>query len=171
MDAPDRLTRFTEWVKEHGPAVRAYTWAALRDGHEADDLVQELFRRCWEQWDRYQEMGSPRAYLIRIADRLVVDRLRSFQRQTPLPEDDLPGLGQWRDDPANRCEQDEACSAVRQALDQLTALQRRVLLLRYFGQMSFAEIAAHMDLPLNTVLSHCHRGLKNLRKLLAEFAP
>ena len=62
----------------------------------------------------------------------------------------------------------EAIGEVHRALEQLSPPQRRVLLLRYYGQMSFAEIAHIMEIPLNTVLSHCHRGLEKLRKLLGE---
>jgi len=50
----------------------------------------------------------------------------------------------------------------------LHEVQKRVLLLRFFGELEFAAIAEQMELPLGTVLSHCHRGLKSLRKMLAE---
>ncbi len=57
------------------------------------------------------------------------------------------------------------------ALDRLSPAQRRVLLLRYFGQLSFADIATTTGLPLSTTLSHCRRGLETLRKLLVEKIP
>jgi RNA polymerase sigma-70 factor, ECF subfamily len=53
-------------------------------------------------------------------------------------------------------------------LDRLSPPQRRVLLLRYYGQFTFAEIAEMIDCPLNTTLSHCRRGLEALRALLVE---
>ena len=65
----------------------------------------------------------------------------------------------------------EAADRLREALDRLSAAQRRVLLLRYFGQMSFAEIAEAVGCPLNTALSHCRRGLLALRNLMVEDAP
>ena len=66
---------------------------------------------------------------------------------------------------AVRAEENEQLAA---ALDQLSPPQRRVLLLRYYGQFSFAEIAEMIDCPLNTTLSHCRRGLEALRALLVE---
>jgi RNA polymerase sigma-70 factor, ECF subfamily len=51
---------------------------------------------------------------------------------------------------------------------RLSPLQQRVLLLRYYGQLGFAEIAEIIGCPLNTTLSHCRRGLESLRKLLIE---
>jgi len=62
-------------------------------------------------------------------------------------------------------EQNELLTA---ALNKLSPAQRRVLLLRYYGQMSFAEIASTIGCPLNTALSHCHRGLEALQALLVE---
>jgi RNA polymerase sigma factor (sigma-70 family) len=53
-------------------------------------------------------------------------------------------------------------------LDSLSEPQRRVLLLRYYGELSFAEIATMLECPVSTALSHCHRGLQTLRKLLVE---
>jgi RNA polymerase sigma-70 factor (ECF subfamily) len=54
------------------------------------------------------------------------------------------------------------------AMEGLSPPQRRVLLLRYHGQMSFSEIAETINCPLNTALSHCRRGLLALRELLVE---
>jgi RNA polymerase sigma factor (sigma-70 family) len=53
------------------------------------------------------------------------------------------------------------------ALGELSEPQRRVLLLRFYGDLTFEEIAEALDCPLGTALSHCRRGLLALRKLLA----
>ena len=71
-------------------------------------------------------------------------------------------------DPLDLIGQTEAQQQLAEALDRLTPAQRRVLLLRYYGQMPFAEVARTMSCPLNTVLSHCRRGLLTLRKILVE---
>ncbi len=51
-------------------------------------------------------------------------------------------------------------------MEALTPPQRRVLLLRYYGDLSFSEIAEIVGCPLSTALSHCRRGLLTLRGLL-----
>jgi RNA polymerase sigma-70 factor (ECF subfamily) len=171
MDEPDHVAAFTRCVAEHGPAVRAYAWALLRDDHHADDVTQEVFSRLWQHWTQYREQGRMRAYLLRIADRLIMDGYRSLHRRDSAVRE-LSQLASSAD--VGTPEQDlalqEARRALQRALDQLTPIQQRVLLLRYYGQMTFAEISATLKLPINTVLSHCHRGLKSLRKLLAEYA-
>ncbi len=145
----------------------------VRRNDVADDLTQEVFLRAWQARDRYREQGSARAYLLRIADRLVVDRARKSPRELNLneenwkqiePADDVAG-------PYQAVAKAEAARALTEALDRLSPAQRRVLLLRYYGQLSFAEIAEIVECPLNTALSHCQRGLGTLRKLLVENYP
>jgi RNA polymerase sigma-70 factor (ECF subfamily) len=147
--------------------------AMVRRADVADDLAQEVFCRAWQARRRYREQGNARAYLLRIADRLLCDRYRRGGREVTLDEK------QWKQrEPASRavdpCEaatQAEAASRLTAALDCLSPQQQRVLLLRYYGQLSFAEIAEMVHCPLNTALSHCRRGLMALKKLLVEASP
>ena len=69
--------------------------------------------------------------------------------------------------PADPLEQLEASDDLAAAMNQLTPAQKRVLLLRYFGDLTFEEIASALDCPLGTALSHCRRGLAALKKLLS----
>ncbi len=164
---------FATWVREHGRAVRGFLLAMVRRPDVADDLSQEVFCRAWQARTRYREQGNARAYLLRIADRVACDRGRRRPSQVHLSDD-----GWQRHVPADpadgpsaavlRAEDIEQLTA---ALDRLSPVQRRVLLLRYYGQLSFAEIAAEIGCPLNTTLSHCRRGLETLRKLLVEKTP
>ena len=70
----DDEERWTEWSRAHGPAVRGYVLAMVRRPDLADDMTQEVFWRAWRGRERYREAGTARAYLLRIADRLVCDR-------------------------------------------------------------------------------------------------
>ncbi len=163
--------RFASWVREHGRAVRGYLFAQVRRADLADELAQEVFLRAWQARDRYAEQGLLRAYLVRIADRLVCDLARRSSREKTLPEREerlRNHPAQTDQDPVGRAIAHEAANQLNQALEALCPAQRRVLLLRYYGQMSFAEIAQIMQTPLNTVLSHCHRGLEKLRKILKK---
>ncbi len=165
--------RFVEWVREHGRAVRGFLLALVRRRDVADDLCQEVFCRAWQGRERYAEQGKTRAYLLQIANRLVVDRGRRNEPQTNL-EDDV-----WRAceptsrtlDPSQEAVLSEQVRLLHAALDRLAPMQQRVLLLRYYGQMEFQEIADTLQIPLNTALSHCRRGLETLRKILVECTP
>jgi RNA polymerase sigma-70 factor, ECF subfamily len=164
---------FADWVREHGRAVRGFLLAMVRRPDVADDLSQEVFCRAWQARSRYREQGNARAYLLRIADRLACDRGRRPASHVHLTEDGWKRFEPL--DPAAEPSQAvlaaEDAEQLAAALDRLAPLQRRVLLLRYYGQFSFAEIADVIGCPLNTALSHCRRGLETLRKLLVEKVP
>jgi RNA polymerase sigma-70 factor (ECF subfamily) len=163
--AEDRLAR---WVRDHARALRGYLLGTLRRHDAADDVLQEVFRRAWQSRGQYREEGRERAYLLRIADRLVVDRSRRLGREIILDDD------AWHEvEPAARelpaddaIIRGEVSDELNSALDQLSLAQRRVLLMRYFGDLSFEEISQALDCPIGTALSHCRRGLAALRKLL-----
>jgi RNA polymerase sigma-70 factor (ECF subfamily) len=160
--------RLAQWVREHARAVRGYLLGMVRRPDVADDLLQDVFQRAWQARERYREQGHERAYLLRIADRLVIDRSRQLGREININD------VKWQEvEPADDCEmpleeltRHETNEELTAALDQLTAGQKRVLLLRYFGDLTFEEIADTLDCPLGTALSHCRRGLMTLRKRL-----
>ena len=162
--------RFAQWVRNHGKAVRGFLLALVRRDDVADDLCQEVFCRAWQARDRYADQGKTRAYLLQIANRLACDRSRRKELQTNLddptwkmhePPSRAPG-------PSQAAMLSEQVGLLHAALDKLAPMQQRVLLLRYYGQMDFQEIADTLQTPLNTALSHCRRGLEALRRLLVE---
>jgi RNA polymerase sigma-70 factor, ECF subfamily len=169
----DERQQFTAWVQTYGKAVRGYLFARLRQAELADDLSQEVFHRAWRARERYREQGNARAYLLQIADRLARDHHRHAKGAVNLDE-----KGWKKFEPSSEATEPSQAALVAEqverltlVMDQLSPVQQRVLLLRYYGQLSFAEIAEIIECPLNTTLSHCHRGLQVLRKLLVEKTP
>lgn len=161
--------RIERWVAEHARAVRGYLRGLIQENWVIDDLVQEVFCRAWLARERYVESGKERAYLLRIADRLARDVYRRPKRER-FADRELLDLYSGPDDrdPSHSLQRGELKSQLDQAMQSLTENQRRTLLLRYYGELSFAEIAETMQCSINTVLSHCHRGLQTLRKNLAQ---
>jgi RNA polymerase sigma-70 factor (ECF subfamily) len=170
-DNPDSFP-LADWIREHGGAVRGYLFGMVRDASVVDDLCQEVFQRVWRARTSYREEGQARAFLLRIADRLAIDHLRSSGRQRDreqLLDDESWNRFEPNDrqlGPVASAERAETADRLLHALDALTPAQRRVLLLRFYTGLEFAEIAALVGCPLSTALSHCHRGLQALRKIL-----
>ena len=167
------MDRLTSWFRQHGQVVRGYLLAAVRRPDVAEDLAQEVFRRAWQARERYREQGTARAYLLKIADRLLIDHARKSKPEVNL-DDNGWALAEPADSsgaPSDRLKKSEARQELDAALELLTGPQKRVLLLRYYSDMSFAEIAETVGCPLSTTLSHCRRGLLALRKIIAEPTP
>jgi len=175
--AADETQRLAQWVREHGRAVYGYLVSVTRDRHAADDLLQDVFCRAWEARHRYVDNGHERAYLLRIADRLACDRARRAHNTQGRRETLLDG-DNWKviepvdeGQPHDGLLVDERQAQLNRALEILSEPQRRTLLLKYFGDLDFADIARVLGCPLNTALSHGRRGLHALRRLLVEESP
>lgn len=163
---------WSDWSQAHAPAVRGYVMAMVRRPDLVDDLVQEVFCRAWQARDRYREQGNARAYLLRIADRLMCDRGRKLGREVNVSEEGWKQIEPVHREqgPAEGLAREEAFRQLGAAMDSLSPAQRRVLLLRYYGELSFSEIGEIVGCPTGTALSHAHRGLLALRKLMDKIA-
>jgi len=156
----------------YGPRLYGYFYRATRRHHDAEDLLGEIMLRLVKQLKRYDDRGRFEPWLFRIAANMVRDRIR--RRKSKPPPSSLSAENEAGQSRADRLEgrntpvdepllQAEASEEVRQALDDLDAKTREMILLRFFGEMSFKELAEHFECPLGTVLARVHRGLKALR--------
>lgn len=142
-------------------AVYALALSLLHDAHEAQDVAQDVFVRVWESAPNYRPQGSPMAWLLTIARNLALSRLRQSGRREELDEE------AWNAIPAEApgvTPEDRA--VLQEALARLGAEERRIVLLHAITGLKHREIAQLLELPLSTVLSKYHRGLKKLRALL-----
>jgi RNA polymerase sigma-70 factor (ECF subfamily) len=139
-----------------------------RDSNTIDDLLQETFFRAWRHRKKFLDEGKDRPYLLKIADRLLVDEFRKRRWKTQPLEGDVFSRN---DESDHRMLDMENREMLRKAMGLLSEPQQRTLLLRFYGQMSFQDIAQHLGCPLSTALSHCRRGLESLRQLLVSVDP
>ena len=158
---------------------RIYGYLAyhLRDPDEAEDAAAQVFLRALEALPRYRWTGVPfRAWLYRIAHNLVIDVRRRRRRhpESNLADGQADGLaadghadGRRLGDPAGWLAEKVARETLVAAVDDLTALQRQVILLKFAGGMSNAEVAAVLDRTEGAVKALQHAGLRSLQRRLA----
>jgi RNA polymerase sigma-70 factor, ECF subfamily len=147
----------------HGLCLRV-----VRDPAQSDEVTQEVFLEVWRQSARFDPThGSALAWLMTIAHRRAVDRVRSAEASSRR---DTTYIHSNRD--VDHDATSEAATAsiearrVRQALGGLTAAQRDALELAYFGGYTHAEVATLLDLPLGTAKTRIRDGLIRLRDAL-----
>ncbi len=161
---------FAQWVEQFGSSLQAYIHSRVYDSATAEDITQETFCRAWAARKTYQDQGSPKKYLFCIAERLIIDYRR--KKRPAFFENEEAQIACEPIDNASTAEQTlilaENIQKLRSAMESLSEVQQKTLMLRFFGQFSFAEIADITEMPLGTVLSHCHRALDKLRDILGD---
>ncbi|MCC6581061.1 MAG: RNA polymerase sigma factor [Phycisphaeraceae bacterium] len=134
----------------------------------ADDLAQETFLRLLHHADRYDPQYKMITWLLTIARRLWLNKLRQADRQ--MDGIDMGAMTSRRMDPAETVALEDQARRTREVLDravaQLTETQRTAVLLFHNQELSISEIAQVMRMPEGTVKSHLHRGRTALRKIL-----
>ena len=137
-------------------ALTSYFLRRHRSSHTAEDLLQETFLRLMRQVDRCFSASSPRGYLFGIARHVSADAWRRTQ-----PMDDAV-------EAAAVAPPDVRLAAARETIASLPALQREILDLRFQHDLSYAEIAEALGIPVGTVRSRLHNALEMVRKQLQK---
>jgi RNA polymerase sigma-70 factor (sigma-E family) len=156
------MTDFDQFVAAHVDDLVRTAYLIVWDEAEAEDLVQECLLKVARRWPRIRRMEQPRAYARRILVNLALDGARGRARRrselepqswaSPIAVDPLPGL--------------DTRAELLQALGQLPARQRAVLVLRYFNDLTEAQVAELLGCSPGTVKSSASRGLARLREAL-----
>lgn len=137
----------------------------LGSGADAEDITQTTFVAAWQGRETFDpDRGSLLGWLLAIARRKVVDRLRAVARENRI-EDAVRALPE-APDPAAAPDRVVDRLVVADELAQLPAEQRRVLELAFYDDLTHQQIAAVTALPLGTVKSHIRRGMARLKQRL-----
>jgi RNA polymerase sigma-70 factor, ECF subfamily len=137
----------------------------VADPAQAEELTQETFLVVLRASSRYQPRALFRTYLYAIGFRI----LRAHRRRAAFRAMVLGAAVEFRERPLQNAIDAEVL--LRQAVGKLERLDREILLLREFEQLSYAEIAGLLSLPVNTVRSRLFRARTALRDLLDAPAP
>lgn len=151
------------------PALRRYARALLRDRTAADDLVQDCLERAIGRWHQRRDDGDARAWIFTILHNLAMTRLRRTSQAPPhVTFDDAAGLGL---SVAGSQEDGMRYRDLLAALQQLPDEQRTVLLLVAVEQLSYADAARVLDIPVGTVMSRLSRARERLLRLMSADTP
>lgn len=143
------------------PRLRRYARAMLGDRAAADDLVQDTLERAWSRLSQWRPGSDLRAWLFGIMHNLRVDQLRRQGAALVSLDDEALAV------PVRATQGDAlAVGDLAAALGALPEEQRTVLLLIALEEMSYAEVAATLGIPLGTVMSRLSRGRERLRLIL-----
>jgi RNA polymerase sigma-70 factor, ECF subfamily len=162
-------TALEELYDRHTPLLYGVILRIVGTATEAEDVLQEAWLQAWRNAAQYDpSRGAVIAWLLTVARSRAIDRTRSMSARRRMEDrveaDPTAGI----EGPPESAERREARDKVRAALEALTATQRQVIELAYFGGLSQSEIAARLGAPLGTVKSWARQGLSKLRDELPE---
>ncbi|MFD4245719.1 sigma-70 family RNA polymerase sigma factor [Streptomyces sp. NPDC058525] len=148
--------------------VHSCALRALGDAREAEDVAQQVFVAAWRGRAGFRpDRGTLPAWLLGITRRKTADALSARTRRLEL----VAAVGrQLSDHPVGGTEQVVDRIVVTRELSRLPRLQRDVLALAYFADLTQAQIARRTGMPLGTVKSHARRGMQRLRLSVASAA-
>jgi len=144
------------------PRLRRYARAMLGDRAAADDLVQDTLERAWSRLAQGRPGSDLRAWLFGIMHNLRVDQLRRGGLATTSLDEEEAATVPVRATQTDRLEMMDLESALRQLPEE----QRQILLLVALEEMSYADIAALLGIPVGTVMSRLSRGRERLRLVM-----
>jgi RNA polymerase sigma-70 factor (ECF subfamily) len=143
-----------------GELAMAYRLAGylLADSAEAQDAVQEASVRAWRGWKNLRERDRFHAWFSQILVNVCRTRLRQRSKRRTLDVDDVDL------ESADPFRASLARDTVGRALSSLSQELRMVVVLRYWGELSLAEIADRLRIPIGTVKSRHHAAMQVLRR-------
>lgn len=162
-------------LKRHQSKVFSYILSIVKNRDVADDLFQETFVKAIMtiKQGRYAESGKFSAWISRIAHNLIIDYYRQEKAENVVSSDDENIDILNRKDLCEHNIEDAMVSSqihcdIRKIIDALPDNQREVLMMRFYRDMSFKEIAEATNVSINTALGRMRYALMNMRRIARE---
>ncbi len=154
---------FSQIVDIYASRLYGYFYRLTGNKDLSDELLSELFVKLVEKIVSYKG-GSFDGWLFRIASNIFHDYLRSKQRRKKLLDVHKVQLESEITEPKKSG--NEQIDLLEIQLQRMDADTRELIMLRFYSQLSFKEIAKMRSEPIGTTLAKLHRGLKKLRELM-----
>lgn len=173
-DATDQFMQLLEPLKA---SLERYALRSAWNREQAQDIVQDAVMTAWREFHRFELGTDFRAWVFRI----VVNTVYTFNKRTardrrltsPAETEDVVAVLERETTWASILENPERIresldERLADAIEELSIDEKQCLLLRLLEGFSYKEIAAFLDMPMGTVMSHVHRARMKLRERLAD---
>ena len=153
----------SDLIQAHSDSLYRYAYRLTGSSADAEDLTQEAFVKALVRLPQLREPDRAKGWLFRILRNVYLHRIRDEKRHKTVPLEsvnELPGT--------TALEPTIDSATLQEALNELDETFRTPLILFYFEEFSYRDIAERMDLPIGTVMSRLARAKAYLRTRLAS---
>jgi RNA polymerase sigma-70 factor (ECF subfamily) len=162
-------------INRHQSKIYGYIYSKVLDRDVTEDIFQETFYKViytLKQKKYYNEEGKFLSWVLRIASNLIIDKFRN-DKKMPLNRDteDLSVFSKITDDTCNienKLIKNQVNIDLKAIIEKLPHDQKEVIMMRYFLEMSFKEIADLTGVSVNTTLGRMRYAITNLRKVIEK---
>lgn len=154
-----------EIVRRYKEAVFGVAMGILGNAADAEDISHDAFIRAYENLRRYDLSRRFSTWLFAITANLCKNKLRRERFFAPLRHASRIAAAS---NPAEQVAKEELSTKVRESLNELSFKYRAPLVLRFYADLDYKEIAQALDLPEGTVKTRLHRGKLELKRILEQ---
>jgi RNA polymerase sigma factor (sigma-70 family) len=162
---------FRKLAEEQSERIFTFAYYSLRSREEAEDVTQEVLVKLWQQMEAI-EPGKLSTWVMRVTRNAVIDAARRRKTKSAVFADGVEIEVVEAITAANGPNAEEVLQSMEirgeleEALEQIEEPYRSIIVMREIQGMTYAEVAASLEMPLNTVKVYLHRGRKKLREAL-----
>ncbi len=158
----------SDWiVRKYRDPLFHHAAYILKDYQEAIDVAQEVFIKSMREQRFFDEEFKMKAWLYRVTSNLCFNLVRDRRRRAAIL-DTIPIKKATDPGQVDVVFQTERQGTILKAMEQLTENHRKILMLRYYGDLSYAEISDALDIKLGTVMSRLSRAKRQLLEVMDE---
>jgi len=167
MGLPGSQRNVERLVTEHYAPLYRYAYRLSGSAADAEDLTQEAFCTAQRKMSQLRDPARAKSWLFSILRNAYLHRLRADKHQHFVPVESLSDVAEPPPDPVPPVEPER----LQEALNELPEVFRTPIILYYFEDFSYRDIAEQMDLPIGTVMSRLARAKAHLRCRLSPPVP
>jgi RNA polymerase sigma-70 factor (ECF subfamily) len=167
MGMPGSQRSVERLVEEHYTALFRYAYRLSGSEADAEDLTQETFCKAQMKLGQLRQADRAKSWLFSILRNAYLHRVREEKNQPTLSFDLIGDIPETLDEPLGDIDREQ----LQQALNELPEVFRTPILLYYFDDFSYRDIAEEMEVPIGTVMSRLARARAYLRLRLTPRTP
>jgi len=153
--------------REYATPLYRFVYIRIRDKEEADDIVQDAFIRAFGALDRYNDQGKGMLpYLFTIARNLIINRAK--KKRSDTIELDFLNAHDSGDRTDKESKDEDVRTEILDAMAVLTDTEREVVMLKFYGERTYGEIADELGKREDAVRQHVARAMRKMRGALTD---